>query len=112
MAFADRNHIARTGGRFTPRTGELMAGILLAALIAVLGLRKLVPAEAVAPAIVTLLFAASAVTAGLALLCRRDQLRMMWFDLAGGLTFIGIVVSIFIEPEQLPSLVGASHQPE
>ncbi|HEY0851378.1 MAG TPA: hypothetical protein VGD96_15780 [Bradyrhizobium sp.] len=89
-----------------------MAGILLAALIAVLGLRKLVPAEAVAPAIVTLLFAASAVTAGLALLCRRDRPRMMWFDLAGGLTFIGIVVSVFIEPEQLPSLVGASHQPE
>jgi hypothetical protein len=37
---------------------------------------------------------------------------MMWFDLAGGLTFIGIVVSVFIEPEQLPSLVGTSHQPE
>ena len=112
MAFADRNHIARPGRRYALRAGELMAGVLLAALIATLGIRKLVPAEALAPAMVTLLFAAGAMTAGIALLCRRDGLRGMCFDLAGGLTFIGIVVSVFIEPEQLPGLFSASHQPE
>jgi len=112
MAFADRNHVARTGDRYTSRTGELMAGILLAALIATLAIRTLVPAEALAPAIVTLLFAAGAITAGLALLCRRERFRIMWFDLAGGLAFIGIVISVVIEPEQLARLVSAPHQPE
>ena len=40
-----------------------MAGILLAALIATFAIRNLVPADALAPAIVTLLFAVGAVTA-------------------------------------------------
>ncbi len=68
-----------------------MAGILLVALIATLGIRNLVPVDALAPAIVTLLFAVGATTAGFALLCRRDRFRTMWFDLAGSLTFIGVV---------------------
>ena len=49
------------------RGKELIAGILLAALIATLAIRNLVPADALAPAIVTLLFAVAAVTAGVAL---------------------------------------------
>ena len=67
MAFTDRSQIVRTTRRDTPpvRAKELMAGILLAALIAGLGIRHLVPAEALAPAIVTLLFAGGAVTAAL-----------------------------------------------
>jgi hypothetical protein len=114
MAFADRTHIARTGRKNVSRSRELMAGaaILLAALIATLGFRRLVPADAVAPMMVTLLFAGSAVAAGFALLCRRDQPRILWFDLAGGLTFIGIVISVFIEPDQLARLVSVSDQPE
>jgi hypothetical protein len=60
---------------------------------------------------VTLLFAGSAVAAGFALLCRRDQPRILWLDLAGGLTFIGIVISVFIEPDQLTRLISASDQP-
>jgi hypothetical protein len=90
----------------------MMAGILLATLIATLGIRKLVPAEAVAPAIVTLLFAAGAVTAGFALLCRRARFRIMCLDVAGGLTFIGIVVWGLIEPEQLPTVISGSQPPE
>lgn len=114
MAFADRSHIDRTGRQYPSRSRELLAGagILLAALIAALGLRQLVPAEAVAPALVTLLFAGGAAAAGLAFLFRRDRLRVLWFDLAGGLTFVGIVISVLIEPEQLASIIGASHQPE
>lgn len=113
MAFADRNQIVRTDGHdSSARTRELMAGILLATVIVTPGIRQLVPAEAMVPAIVTLLFAGSAVTAGLALACRRDRLRTMCFDLAGGLTFIGIVLSVLIEPDQLVRLFSASDQPE
>ena len=112
MAFADRSHIDRTSQR-QPFRSELIAGagILLAAMISAFGLRQLVPAEAVAPIIVTALFAAAALTAGLALFRRRDARRLLWLDLAGGLTFIGIVISAFIEPDQLAALLGVSHQP-
>ena len=113
MAFADRSHIDRTSQQGASRSRELMAGaaILLAVVIAALGLRQSVPTEAVAPIMVTLLFAGSALAAGFALLSRRDRPRVLWLDLAGGLTFIGIVISAFIEPDQLANLVGASHQP-
>jgi hypothetical protein len=113
MAFLDRSHLVRTADRtLSTRGKELLAGILLAALIAALALRSLVPAEALAPVVVTLLFAVGAVTAGLALLCRRDRIRVMWFDLAGGLTFIGVVLSVLIEPDQLVRLFTLSDQPE
>ena len=114
MAFADRTHIGRTSRQDISRSRELTAGaaILVAALIATLGFRQLVPAEAVAPMMVTLLFAGSAVAAAFALLCRRERPRALWFDLAGGLTFIGIVISAFIEPDQLARLISAPNQPE
>jgi|EndMetStandDraft_5_1072996.scaffolds.fasta_scaffold303458_2 hypothetical protein len=113
MAFADRTHIDRTSQPAVSRSGELTAGaaILLAAAIAALGLRQLVPTDAVAPIMVSVLFAGSAMAAGLALLSRRDRPRILWLDLAGGLTFIGIIISAFIEPDQLANLIGASHQP-
>jgi hypothetical protein len=113
LAFTDRSQIDRTTSRDNPvRIKELMAGILLAALIAGLGIRHLMPPEALASAIVTMLLAGGAVTAAFALLCRRDQLRVMWFDLAGSLTFIGAVISVLIEPDQIASLGSVSHQPE
>ena len=113
MAIADRSQIVRTKGQeYTARGKELMAGVLLVTLIATLGVRNLVPADALAPAIVTLLFAVAATTAGLALLCRRDRFRIMWFDLAGGLTFIGVVLSVLIEPDQMIRLFALSGQPE
>jgi hypothetical protein len=113
MAFTDRSQIVRTNGRQAIARGkELMAGILVVALIATLGIRNVVPADALAPAIVTLLFVVGAASAGLALLCRSDRFRTMWFDLAGGLTFIGIVISVLIEPDQLIRLFALSHQPE
>jgi len=113
MAFADRGEIVRTTGQKpAAHAKELMAGILLAALIAGLGIRQFVPAEALAPVIVTLLFAGAATTAGLAWLCRRGRFRNMWLDLAGGLTFVGIVISVLIEPDQLAGLGGVPNQPE
>jgi hypothetical protein len=113
LAFADRSQPIRAVRGATPaRAKELMAGILLVALIAGFGIRHLVPPEALAPAIVTMLFAGGAVTAGFALLCRRERFRIMWFDLAGSLTFIGVVISVLIEPDQIASLGSVSHQPE
>ncbi|MBR1122669.1 hypothetical protein JQ628_14170 [Bradyrhizobium lablabi] len=113
MAFTDRSQIVRPIRREAPVRGkELMAGILLAALIAGLGMRHLVSPELLAPAVVTMLFAGAAVTAGFALLCHRGQFRTMWFDLAGSLTFIGVVISVLIEPDQIAGLGGVSHQPE
>ena len=113
MAFLDRSHIVPTSDRATGARGkELFAGILLMALIATLGIRNVVPADALAPAIVTLLFVVAAMTAGFALICRRDRFRIMWFDLAGSLTFIGVVLSVLIEPDQMLRLFTLSDQPE
>jgi hypothetical protein len=113
MAFLDRSHIVPTSDRPAgPRGKELFAGILLVALIAALGIRNVVPVDALAPAIVTLLFAIGAVTAGVALICRRERFRIMWFDLAGSLTFIGVVLSVLIEPDQFVRLFALSDQPE
>ena len=113
MAFLERSQIVRTADRVPPANGkELMAGILLAVLLAALAIRNLVPADALAPAIVTLLFAVAAAMAGAAWLCHPGRFRIMWLDLAGGLTFIGIVVSVLIEPDQLVRLFALSDQPE
>ena len=77
----------------------------LSALVAAFG-------AALAPAIVTLLFVVAAMTAGFALICRRDRFRIMWFDLAGSLTFIGVVLSVLIEPDQMVRLFALPDQPE
>jgi hypothetical protein len=113
MAFLDRSQIVGTSDRASPARGkELFAGVLLVTMIATLAVRTVVPADALEPAIVTLLFAVAAMTAGFALLCRRDRFRIMWFDLAGSLTFIGIVLSVLIEPDQMIRLFTLSDQPE
>ena len=110
MAFTDRGQPLRTvRGNAPARAKELTAGILLA-LIAGLGIRHLLPPEGLAPAIVTMPFAGGAVTAGFALLCQRDRFRIMWFDLAGRLTFIGVVISVLIEPDQIARLGGINPQ--
>ena len=38
--------------------------------------------------------------------------RIMWLDLAGSLTFIGVVISVLIEPDQMVRLFTLSDQPE
>ena len=113
MAFLDRSQIVESNPRPPAARGkELFAGILLVALIATVGIRNVIPADALAPAIVTLLFVVAAMTAGFALLCRRDRFRIMWFDLAGSLTFIGVVLSVLIEPDQMVRLFALPDQPE
>jgi hypothetical protein len=113
MTFLDRSQIVRAADRASAAHGkELMAGILLSALIATLAIRNLVPPEALTPAIVTLLFAVGAAAAGAAWLCQADRFRILWFDLAGSLTFIGVVISVLIEPDQLISLCSVSDRSE
>ena len=113
MAFLDRSQIVEMVSRPPSARGkELFAGILIVALIAAVGIRNVVPVDALAPAVVTLLFGGAALTAGFALICRRDRFRIMWFDLAGSLTFIGVVLSVLIEPDQMVRLFALSDQPE
>ena len=113
MAFLDRSQIAQKSRR-TPlaRGKELFTGVLLVALIATVGIRNVVPVDALAPAIVTLFFAVAATTAGCAMLCRSDRFRTMWFDLAGSLAFVGVIISVLIEPDQIARLGSVSDQPE
>jgi hypothetical protein len=112
MAFLDRSQIV-SADRTPPAPGkELLAGILLTALIGTLAIRNLVPADALAPAIVTLMFVVGAAAAGAAWLCRAGRFRIMWLDLAGSLTFLGVVISVLIEPDQMVSLFTLSDQPE
>jgi hypothetical protein len=113
MTFLDRSQIAQKSRR-TPlaRGKELFVGILLVALIATVGIRNLVPVDALAPAIVTLFFAVAATTAGCAMLCRSDRFRTMWLDLAGSLAFVGVVISVLIEPDQMVRLFALTNQPE
>lgn len=113
MVFLDRSQIVRTDPRPPLARGkEVFAGILLVALFATVGIRNLVPVDALAPALVTLFFAVAAMTAAFAMLCRGDRFRVMWFDLAGSLAFIGVVISVLIEPDQMVRLLTLSDQPE
>jgi hypothetical protein len=113
MAFTDRSQIVRKHGQGSiDRAKELFAGILLGTLIAALGMGNVFPTDALAPAVATLLFTLGAATAGFALVCRRNQARAMWFDIAGVLTFVGVAVSILIEPDQMVRLFILSDQPD
>ena len=76
MAFTNRGRIVwKQGLGSTDRTRELLAGTLLGALIATLGLRNILPTDALAPAITTLLFVLGGATAGVALLWLRTLIE-------------------------------------
>jgi hypothetical protein len=113
MAFTDRSQSAR---QYAPsrsgRAKELFAAAMLLALTTALGLRTVLSLDALAPAVATLLFGLAAATAGSALLCRGDRARVTWFDIAGVLTFVGVAITILIEPDQMVRLVTFSDQPD
>jgi hypothetical protein len=111
MAFTDRGQIGwKQSQRPTDRSRELLIGMLLGALICTIGLRSLLPTDALAPVIATLLFGVGAATAGFALLLLRDPARTVWLNIAGLLTFVGIAVSILIDPDQMVRLLHFSNQ--
>lgn len=112
MPVTDRSRINRHDTPAPGRIRSLFAAILLLALAAALALRVIVTPDALAPAVATLLFVLAAATAAVALACRRGGPRLTWFDIAGILAFVGIVVSILIEPDQIIRLVAPSDQPD
>src|SRR5258705_9145706 len=102
MAFADRSQIVRKHRQgSTDRAKELFAGVLLGTLIATLGMSHVLPIDALTPALATVLFTLGAATAGFALLCRRNQARALWFDIAGVLTFVGVAASMLMQPHHV-----------
>ena len=111
MAFTDRSPLADPAVTSTGRAIQLFAAILVVTLLMALALRAMLPLDALAPAVATLLFAVAAVTAGISMLCRND-VRPLWYDVAGVLTFVGVAITLLIEPEQIVRLVSFSEQPD
>jgi hypothetical protein len=111
MAFMDRSPLADPPVASTGRAIRLFAVVLLVTLMVALALRATLSLDALAPAVATLLFAIAAATAGIAILCRND-VRPMWYDVAGVLTFIGVAITLLIEPEQIIGLISFSEQPD
>jgi uncharacterized membrane protein YfbV (UPF0208 family) len=111
MAFTDRSPLADPPVTSTGRAMQLFAAVLLVTLMVALALRATLSLDALAPAVATLLFAIAAATAGISMLCRND-VRPMWYDVAGVLTFIGVAITLLIEPEQIVRLVSLSEQPD
>ncbi len=112
MAFTDRSPVATRPAAPAGLAKELFAGVLLLTLTTALALRALLSLDALAPVLATLLFAAAAVVAAIAMLCRRDGARHTCFDVAGVLTFIGVAITLLIEADQMIRLVSISEQPE
>ena len=113
MAFTDRSFTDRNDAPATPGgVKELFAATLLLTRAAGLALRAFVSLDALAPIVATLLFALAASIAGGALIPRNRKRRAAWLDVAGVLTFIGVGISIVIDPDQMVRLVTLSDQPD
>jgi len=66
----------------------------------------------VLPTVSTLLFVLAAAVALIAWRVPTREPRLSYWDVAGGLTFIGICVAAAIEPDQMVRLVaGTDHSP-
>ena len=113
MAFSHRSLTDRKTAPLTPGgVKELFAASLLLALAAALALRAFVSLDALAPIVATLLFAFAASIAGGALVPRNRNRRAAWLDVAGVLTFVGVGISIVIDPDQMVRLITPSDQPD
>jgi peptidoglycan/LPS O-acetylase OafA/YrhL len=111
MALTDRGSIKRNDAPAGPRgVKELFAAALLLALAGALALRAFVSPGALAPVVVTLLFAFAASVALGALAPRNRGRRAACLDIAGVLTFIGVGISLLLEPDQMVGLVTPSEQ--
>ena len=111
MAFLDRSPLADPPVASTGRAIQLFAAVLLVTLMVALAMRATLSLDALAPAVATLLFAIAAATAGIAMLSP-SNLCPLWYDVAGVLTFIGVAITVLIEPEQIIGLVSFSEQPD
>ena len=87
----------------------LLALILMAVVALAIGLRAVLSLDALAPVVATLLFMMAAATASVAIFWRKTS---RYLDLAGILTFLGVLVSIMIESDQMTRLMSLSEYPE
>jgi len=96
-----------------PATGPALAltGALAATVAAAAMLQPQIAREALAPAIVTLLFVSAAVIALIAWLRPASPRRFNYWDAAGVLTFAGICAAATVEPEQMVQLVAGADRP-
>lgn len=118
MALPDLQRGKSPPGHFKDRHTTIPSGPAVAFTVSILlifaslatAVRAL-PQEPLVPAVVTLSFA----LAGLAALigwCTRQNSKaehLTYWDVAGALAFIGIGLSVLVEPEQIVRLVNGAH---
>ena len=96
--------LSRTLGHATDaRLAQILAATLCGALIAAAALRHMLPPDAVLPVLVALLFGSAGVI-GLAAIVSGRKTALL--DVAGVLTFIGIITAALIEPDKMTRLVA------
>jgi hypothetical protein len=104
------NPVERLRTRSQPTSGPhiALAGALAVILAVAAVLDQSLPKEHLLPAVCTMFFAAAAVVAAIAWF--RPMLRrpMSYWDIAGGLTFIGICMAALIEPDQLIRFIAGT----
>jgi hypothetical protein len=85
----------------------VFVGFVLAAFIALAIAARALPYELLLPAVVALLFALAGLAALVGWRTRHDRLtpRLTYWDVAGALVFIGIGLSVLVEPDQMIWLV-------
>jgi hypothetical protein len=88
----------------------ILAVILCSTLVAFSAMSSVLARDAVLPALVSLLFGSAAV-AGLIAIMRGRNTGAAMFDVAGVLTFVGIVVAVSIEPDQMVRLMAPEPGP-
>jgi hypothetical protein len=109
--FGDRRHDTR---KPTPQPAVPGLPLLAAALLATLAITfagtHALGRDALEPTVAMVLFALAAAAVGAAWLRRGGT--PTWSDAAGILTFIGVAVTMMIEPDQMVRLMAPSAPPE
>ena len=89
-----------------------LAGALAAILAAAAVLDQSLPKEHLLPAVCTMFFVAAAAVAAIAwfrpLSRQLSRQPMSYWDIAGGLTFIGVCMAALIEPDQLIRFIAGT----
>ncbi len=99
----------RTG--MLPGPPFVFAASILLVSVAFATAARALPHALLVPAIVALLFALAALAALTGWCSRQDSraAQVTYWDVAGALTFIGIGLSLLVEPEQMARLVNGVH---
>jgi hypothetical protein len=95
------------------RLGPVIAIAAALAVMLVSGavMQPVVPPQGLAPVLAGMLFALAAVVAAIAWLRPSSRRHFDYWDAAGLLTFIGILVAAAVEPGEMVEIVGGRRQP-